>query len=393
MRKVALDLGKRKSSYAEVVEGAVTIRATVRGVKGLLPHLGPKLPPAQVAIEACRDSWHVHDVLTSWGNQVFVVDTTRVKRLGIGQHGRKTDRIDADTLVLVLALARGDLPLSHVLSPRSRRVREELTIRSALVKTRSAYVTECRALLQARGITVRRCEAAVFPRVARELDIAPEALSLIEPLLHLLPRLQEQISDVEEALHLMADENDTVSRLATVPGVGLLVATTFVCVIDDPRRFRNAAEVSAYLGLVPSERSSGGRRRLGAITKQGNPHVRRLLVQAGWLVLRGDPESEPLVAWGQRIASRRGPRIAVVAVARRLSRILWALWKSGGVYDRERIGLPAALAHEDEAKALNTHAQAVRRSTKNLSTQRKNSARRGRVARELIQANEETMAL
>ena len=105
MRKVALDLGTRKTAYCEVRDGKVVQRRTEDAVRDFEPLLGPEQPEAAVAIEACREAWHVHDLLTIWGNQVVLVDTTRSHRLGIGQHGRKTDRIDAE--VLALALERG----------------------------------------------------------------------------------------------------------------------------------------------------------------------------------------------------------------------------------------------------------------------------------------------
>jgi len=363
-------------------------RATVRGLAGLTRYLGPKEANATVVIEACRDAWHVHDVLREWGNEVQVVDTTRARQLGIGQHGKKTDRIDADTLAL--ALERGSIPAAHVLSPRSRRIREELTVRTALVKTRSEYVTQCRALLQARGVTVRPCQTSIFVRVVRDMELDPEHLGLVSPLLRMLLRLEVQIASVEETLHAMAEEEPAVARLATVPGVALLVATAFVCVLDDPQRFANASQVAAYLGLVPLERSSGGKRRLGGITKQGNPHLRSLLVQAGWTVLRGSSE-DPLTLWAQRVAERRGKRIAVVAVARRLARLMWALWRRGGVYDPARLALSGALGHERHSADLSQHAEVLRKGGLKLRRQRKESARRGQRARELI-TGEVTMA-
>ena len=127
MRKVALDLGTRKTAYCEVRDGKVVQRRTEDAVRDFEPLLGPEQPEAVVAIEACREAWHVHDLLTSWGNQVVLVDTTRSRRLGIGQHGRKTDRIDAE--VLALALERGGIPAAHVLSPHRRELRRWLGVR------------------------------------------------------------------------------------------------------------------------------------------------------------------------------------------------------------------------------------------------------------------------
>ena len=100
MRNVALDLAARKIVYCEVADGAVIGRRTVGSVSRLEDLLGVEAPSARVAIEACREAWYVHAKLSDWGNQVLLVDTTRVKRLGVGRHGRKTDRIDAEALAL-----------------------------------------------------------------------------------------------------------------------------------------------------------------------------------------------------------------------------------------------------------------------------------------------------
>jgi transposase len=93
MRSVALDLAVRKISYCEIEAGQVLVRRTVTALSSLKDLLGPGCCPARVAIEACREAWHVHAELTSWGNDVLLVDTTRVRQLGVGAHGRKTDRI------------------------------------------------------------------------------------------------------------------------------------------------------------------------------------------------------------------------------------------------------------------------------------------------------------
>ena len=127
MRIVALDLGVRKTSYCELSQGQVVQRTTVCEFESLKPLLGPDQPTAKVAIEACREAWFVHDLLVEWGNEVVLVDTTRSRQMGIGQHGRKTDRIDAETLAR--ALEAGRIPRAHVLSPSRRELRRVLGVR------------------------------------------------------------------------------------------------------------------------------------------------------------------------------------------------------------------------------------------------------------------------
>ena|GEM_PF-2306639 len=105
MRNIGLDLGAKKISFCEVEDGKVVARRTVSVLSALEDTLGVNTPKARVAIEACREAWHVHDELVRWGHEVKLVDTTRVKKLGIGQHGRKTDRIDAEVLARVSVIA------------------------------------------------------------------------------------------------------------------------------------------------------------------------------------------------------------------------------------------------------------------------------------------------
>ena len=183
MRKVALDLGGKKTVLCEVRNGTVVQRATVTAVETLIAVLGPQQPNAIVAIEACREAWYVHDLLTSWGNEVVMVDTTRSRRLGIGQHGRKTDRIDAE--VLALALERGGIPVAHVLSPHRRELRRWLNVRRALVESRAQMVTTARGLAREHGAAFARCGTAYFAANARKRPMSGELRAVVDPLLTL----------------------------------------------------------------------------------------------------------------------------------------------------------------------------------------------------------------
>jgi hypothetical protein len=163
----------------------------------------------------------------------------------------------------------------------------------------------------------------------------------------------EGLTRIDAELVAIAENDPAIRLCATAPGVGLIVAATFVSVIDDAKRFRNAHSVSAYLGLVPSESTTGGpnKRRLGAITKQGNTYARSMLVQSAWQILRGADPNDPLRRWGEQIAKTRAKKkIAAVALARKLAGVLWAMWRDGTVYD-------AGFAAQESAKGLRRDAQ------------------------------------
>jgi transposase len=355
MRIVALDLGSR-ISYCEVKDGKAVERATVSSVSDLAPMLGPNTLPAKVAFEACREAWAVHDQLQEWGHEPLMLDTTRVRQLGIGQHKRKNDRIDAETMALALEVGR--IPLAHVLSPHRRELRMQLGTRRALVETRAQFVTQIRGLARAQGKSLPSCTTDNFLEHLRETPLDHETRALVEPLVKVLEVLTPQIVLVEKKLEQLCAAEPVVKRLGTVPGVRLIVAAAFVSVIDDAKRFRRAHHVEAYVGLVPSEDTSI-HRKLGAITKQGNSYLRALLTQAAHSVFRLRTD-DPLKRWGEAIAQRRGKRIAVVAVARRLVGILWAMWRDGSVYNPTKLGLATATGLSSHARSLSAEAEEQR---------------------------------
>jgi transposase len=357
MRKVALDLGVRKIAYCEVANGEVVRRLTVSSVEALEPLLGRDAASATVAIEACREAWFVHETLTAWGNEVLLLDTTRTRQLGIGQHRRKNDRIDAE--VLARAVERGSIPLAHLLSPHRRQLRNELGVRRALVETRAQYVTTVRGLMRERGIALPSCATESFVAHVRRQSLAPAARDLIEPLLTILELINTQLHTVEQHLAELSAQEPVVQLLTTAPGVGPIVAAMFVSVLDEAGRFRRAHQVEAYLGLVPSEHSTGGKQRLGSITRQGNTYLRGLLVQAGWAIVRKNDRSDPLLCWTQTLMERRGKKIAIIALARRLAGILWAMWRTNKAYDSARLGRATVRGLRLQASDIMRHANDV----------------------------------
>jgi transposase len=343
--------------FCEITEGGVVERGVVGGVSQLQTRLGPTTPPARVAFEACREGWYVAQRLSGWGHEPVMVDTTRVRQLGIGQHGRKNDRIDAE--VLATALLTGRIPQAHILSAGRQELRMELSVRRSLVATRAQYVTSIRGMVRARGGSIPECRTCDFVGKLEGVALDQQAQQLIEPLRASLEVLTRQIAEIDLRIEELCEQEPVIRRLMTAPCVGSVVAASFVSVIDEARRFRNAHQVESYLGLVPSEDSTGGRRRLGAISKAGNPYLRSLLVEVSWTLLR-KKDSDPLTRWGRQIARRRGTRIAVVALARRLAGVLWAIWRDETVYDPQRVGLKSAEGVSRHAQEREFQAQALR---------------------------------
>ncbi|MGH9888833.1 MAG: IS110 family transposase, partial [bacterium] len=159
----------------------------------------------------------------------------------------------------------------------------------------------------------------------------------LTPLLELFVPLNQAIATADRRLTALATEQRLVARLCTMPSIGPITALAFVAALDDVARFQSASQVEAYLGLVPSEYSSGDRRIRGRITKRGDVRTRWLLVEAGWRLLRSsDPDVAHLKTWAEQIARRRGKRIAAVALARRIAGILFAMWRDGRAFSRPK---------------------------------------------------------
>jgi transposase len=373
MRNVALDLGAKKIAYCEVLSGKVIDRATVSSLSSLAPMLGPEAEPARVAIEACREAWFVHSRLTEWDNEVLLVDTTRSRTMGIGQHRCKNDWIDAE--VMALAVERGGIPLAHLLSPHRQELRRQLNIRRALVETRAQYAMTIRGLAREQGCALRSWDTEQFVANVRKAKLSDAVRATVEPLVAMLEPLEVQLAAVEQRLVDLCATEPVVAQLMTVPGVGPVVAACFVSVIDEARRFRTAHQVESYLGLVPSEDTTGGKRRLGTITKQSNSYMRAVLVQAAWALLRKPGRSDPLQRWALAIAERRGKRIAVIALARRLAGVLWAIWRDGTVYDSQLVARTGARGLRLAAQSVQYRAAALERAAVKIRRHRTRPAK------------------
>jgi transposase len=231
-------------------------------------------------------------------------------------------------------------------------VRAQLAVRDALVRTRTRYILVAKTLVRRDGLRVQSGASERVSERIRALPVSPMLATELAPLFTLLPALNDEIAAADAAFVALLRDDPIVTRLATAPGVGAVTAVAVVATIDDITRFGSAHEFEAYLGLVPREQSSGEKRRVGAITKAGNSRVRWLLVEAAWRILRStSAETAPLRAWAAPLITRRGKRIAVVALARRLAGILYAMWRDGVDYDAAKVRGPVSPAREKVAGA------------------------------------------
>jgi transposase len=238
----------------------------------------------------------------------------------------KTDKRDARTLAEACKL--GAYKPAHRTSDARRHLRAHLAVRDALVRTRTRYISLMRALVRREGFHVSSGSAEAFDRRLMAMELPEHLKSEVAPLLAVMEPLNEQIAALNEVLEKVANQDVEVARLCTAPQVGPVTASAFVAAVDDAQRFDNGHQVESSFGLVPSEMSSGEKQRKGRITKAGNSRVRWLLVQVAVSIMRlRTPETFHLRAWAERIAARRGKKTAVVALARKLAGILFAMMR------------------------------------------------------------------
>jgi transposase len=331
MDTIGLDLHKRESQLCIIgARGEITEKRIVTSRERFTAVLLGRAP-CRILLEASTESEWVARHLESLGHEVIVADPGFAPMYATRSKKVKTDKRDAHTLAQALRL--GAYRPTHRVSPAQRHVRSELLVRDSLVRTRTRYVALIKAAVRREGLRLSQGEAERTASKVRSIPLRDEVLTELSPILELLSALNREISSADERIEALGRNDPVVRRLMTAPGVGPVTSLAFVASLDEVTRFGTAHRVESYLGLVPSEFSSGDRKHRGRITKRGNARMRSLLVEAGWRILRSrKSESAHLRAWALEISARRGKRIAVVALARRLSGILYAMWRDGTEY-------------------------------------------------------------
>lgn len=290
--------------------------------------------PMRILVETGTESEWVAQILEAAGHTVIVADPNYAPMYGELTRKVKTDR--RDVAALAEANRRGWYRPAHRTSVAQRDTKQILRSRRFLVQARSGAVSLVRSLLRQAGYRLGTGSCETIPARVAKLAVDAPLAETVAGLCRQITSLTLEIHAMDTRLQTRTATDAIVTRLRTVPGIGLIVATTFRAFVDRHERFGHAGQVSAAIGLVPREDSSAERRHRGHITKAGPRELRSLLIQAAWVCWRHGG-SGTLRAWVDRIAARRGRRIAVVALARRLSRILFALWRDETTFDTAKI--------------------------------------------------------
>lgn len=296
----------------------------------------------RILIESSTESEWVAQHLEGVGHEVVVVDPNYAAMYGARSRKVKTDK--RDVAALALANRRGVYRAAHRVRPAARALRQELRVRRHLVTQRTALINLVRALLRQEGLRLPSGHADAVLRRLDRVTLSRALQTALTPVRAILTALQETLTHIETTVEARAAADPTTQRLMTTPGVGPILALTFQAVLDDPTRFGgDAARASAFVGLVPREDSSAERQHKGHITKTGPGELRSILVQASWVIWRSrSPRAAALRAWVHAVAARRGRRIAIVGLARRLTRVLYAQWRDGTAFRQASAAAQAA---------------------------------------------------
>src|SRR6476620_868740 len=281
----------------------------------------------RVGMEASGHARWFERLLSDLQFELWIGDAAEIRTKRVRK--QKTDRQDAQLLLRLLIEDR--FPRIWVPDSENRELRQLLWHRHRLVQMRTRVMNQLHVVALNEGL--RRKKALWRPAGRAELEaimLAPWATRRRQDLLDLLDQLTSKIQQLTQALEEEVEKRPVTRLLMTHPGVGPLTALAYELVIGTPERFHCGKQIASYVGLVPEEKSSGDRRRLGHISKQGNALLRFLLVEAAQVTVRSQPQ------WRSKffhLAMRRGRKIAKVAMARKLAVHLYRMWRRGWDYD------------------------------------------------------------
>jgi transposase len=332
MEHIAIDLGGRESQIC-IRNDRGDILGEKRWATSELSHfLATRTPGARVLVESSAEAFQVAEWAQQQGHQACVVPSMLVRALGVGERGLKNDQRDARKISEMDC--RMEVPSVHIPSAVSRDRQAEVTARLALVEVRTKLVNTVRSFMRSKAL----------PRVKGTPDSLPKNMRLalqslrvsvpdhLERLLCTIDGLNESIDEADKALAQIAEQDPICKLLQTMPGVGPVTAVCFATAIDDVQRFESASRVTSYLGLTPGENTTGFKTKRTGMTKAGSSRVRWTLNQAAWTMVRCRP-NDPIVWWFQQVAGRRGKKVAITALSRKMAGILYAMWREQKSYN------------------------------------------------------------
>jgi transposase len=331
VRVIGLDLAKNVFQVHGVdADGAVVLRQ--RLTRARLVKLFAKLPPCLVGIEACATSHHWARELIALGHEVKLMPAQYVKPYV--KRG-KNDAVDAEAICE--AVTRPTMRFVGIKTPEQQSALMLHRVRLILSRQRTQLSNALRAHLAEFGIVAPIGRGGLD----RLLDVIADAeddripagvRACLEMLMAQLDMVKAQILENDRRILASARETELGRRLMEIPGVGPLVASAFVASVADPAIFQSGRNLAAWIGLVPKQNSSGGKERLGGISKAGNRYLRQMLIVGAMAVIRHAERNAAKRPWLVQLLARRKAKVAAVALANKTARTIWAMMVSGERY-------------------------------------------------------------
>jgi len=329
---IGLDLAKNVFQLHGVdASGEVVLRRQLR--RRQLLAFFKTLPPCLIGVEACATSHYWARELQAVGHTVRIMPASYVKAY---VKRNKTDAADAQAICE--AVTRPTMRFVGVKSAEQQSLLMLHRSRSLLIRQRTMLVNAIRAHMAELGIVApvgRRGVAVLCAIIADPEDEQLPALArrCLESLVATLMTVEREVAGHERRIHAWHRSNEVSQRLETIPGIGPIIATALVASVSDPTVFKSGRELAAWIGLVPKANSTGGKERLGRISKQGDPYLRWLLVAGAMSVIRHGRKTNFATRPGLAdLVHRKPPKVAAVALANRIARTAWALLAKGGTY-------------------------------------------------------------
>ncbi|QBQ00401.1 IS110 family transposase [Yersinia enterocolitica subsp. palearctica] len=284
-----------------------------------------QLEPCLIGMEACASSHHFARVLRQYGHEVKLIPPQYVKPY---VKTNKTDAADAEAICE--AVARPNMRFVQIKTAEQQAILVLHTERNILIRERTACANSMRAILAEFGIIMPRTLSQLYkkiPEILEEYDneLSPFVRCSVARQLEHLQGVEDQITLTEQELSRWAKTQPACQRVMKVPGVGLMTATYLVASVGNGQQFHSAKQFAAWLGLVPREFSSGGKQRLGRISKRGDRYFRYLLVHGARAVAAVIERHKDNMPWLYRLLNKKAYNVAVVAQANKTARILWSM--------------------------------------------------------------------
>ena len=322
---LGIDLGKNSCSVAGIdTTGQVLLRRRLH--RDSIPKLAAKFPECIIAMEACCGAHHLGRVLRRQGHVVRLMSPEYVRPYVKAQ---KND--DRDAEAIAEAATRPTMRFVELKTEEQLDLQSLHRARDRLVGERTALINQLRAILLERGITVpqgRKKLESILPQVIESSgDLLTERIRrLLEEMCQDLHNLTARITSFDDEFTAFARNDASCQRLESIPGIGSLNATAFVAAIDQAQAFARGRDLAAWLGLVPRQMTTGGKPKLLGITKRGNGYLRRMLIHGARAAMPHLARTQTATgSWLRRLIARAHPNVAVVALAAKMARIIWAV--------------------------------------------------------------------